>query len=304
MTKIDIITGFLGAGKTSFMRKALQSSLFDNEKVVIIENEFGEVNIDGALLKNEEVPVYEISKGCICCTLKQDFLTTLEYICNNLEADRILIEPSGIFVLQDLQQVIQDSKLKGKCELGRIITIVDAPFFLQPKSSGLMFVRNQIAGATHLVVSKLEHIDASQEETLINKVREINKEAPLLVKKWDDMDKDSLSQCFFQCETELAFKEDYYFEHTTDQPIASFLLKGNKSFTEGELKDFMSSVSEGTYGEILRLKGHILCEEGSFFVNYVNERFNYYVDTEESCTQLNVIGLELQRDELEKVMSV
>lgn len=303
MIKIDIITGFLGAGKTTLMSRVLQSTLFRNEKVVIIENEFGEMSIDADILREDDVNVFDISHGCICCTLKKDFLGTLQKICDDIKPDRILIEPSGIFVLQDLRDLVKHESLSGKCDINNIITVVDGPFLLNPRSKGLMFVSNQISGATKLIVSKCDDMSEEQIKELQLRVKDINKEAPLLIKKWHELCVQDYIELFSQSTEGEPIRDDLAFEHLKEADIKSFTLVSHEAKTEEEVRDFMALVMENTLGQVLRLKGYIKSESGRWLINYVNGLYVLEHQDIEDDTRLNVIGTDLNKEKISHKIS-
>ena len=158
MTKVDIISGFLGAGKTTFI-KLLIENVFAGEKLVLIENEFGEIGIDGGFLKDAGIEITEMNSGCICCTLVGDFSKALRKVIEEYHPDRVLIEPSGVGKLSDVSKAIEHVKKEADIEIEGRITIVDgkkAKMYL--KNFGEFF-KNQVAYANTIVVSRTQMME-------------------------------------------------------------------------------------------------------------------------------------------------
>ena len=156
MIKIDVVSGFLGSGKTTFILKAIETGVFEGEKILIIENEFGDIPIDGMLLQNDDYTLIEISKGCICCSLKGDLIETLADVANNFQIDRVIIEPSGIFVTEDLFGILDHPKLVNRYVLNGIYTLVDIKFFQLIQFRYARFYESQIKHASHLILSRID----------------------------------------------------------------------------------------------------------------------------------------------------
>lgn len=178
MIKIDIISGFLGAGKTTLIKKLFQNG-FNGEKVVLIENEFGDISIDSGFLKDSGVKIKEINAGCICCSLVGDFETAIKDLVNQFHPDRIIIEPSGVGKLSDIINAVEKVKL-SELQLNILATVVDgkkAKMYL--KNFGEFFL-NQIEAANTVIISKTENLSEEQIDELINIIKEHNKHANII----------------------------------------------------------------------------------------------------------------------------
>lgn len=178
MIKIDIISGFLGAGKTTLIKKLFQNG-FNGEKVVLIENEFGDISIDSGFLKDSGVKIKEINAGCICCSLVGDFETAIKDLVNQFHPDRIIIEPSGVGKLSDIINAVEKVKLNDLC-LNILATVVDgkkAKMYL--KNFGEFFL-NQIEAANTVIISKTENLSEEQIDELINIIKEHNEHANII----------------------------------------------------------------------------------------------------------------------------
>ena len=186
MTKVDIISGFLGAGKTTFI-KLLIENVFAGEKLVLIENEFGEIGIDGGFLKDAGIEITEMNSGCICCTLVGDFSKALRKVIEEYHPDRVLIEPSGVGKLSDVSKAIEHVKKEADIEIEGRITIVDgkkAKMYL--KNFGEFF-KDQVAYANTIVVSRTQMMEDHSIEECVKMLREENKEASIISTSWDKL---------------------------------------------------------------------------------------------------------------------
>ena len=187
MTKIDIISGFLGAGKTSFIRKLLSEAL-KGEKVVLIENEFGEIGIDGGFLKDSGIEIREMNQGCICCSLVGDFESSLREVAEKFKPDRIIIEPSGVGKLSDIIGAVKSASKNMEVELHAAVTIVDAKKAkLYSKNFGEFF-DNQIRHAAAVVLSRTDIAPEDKIQEAVEIVRERNPKAVLITTPLDKLD--------------------------------------------------------------------------------------------------------------------
>ena len=187
MTKIDIISGFLGAGKTTFIKKMLED-VFQGEKIVLIENEFGEIGIDGGFLKDSGIEISELNSGCICCSLVGDFGKNLREVMERFHPDRILIEPSGVGKLSDVMKSVQEVEQENEVKLnGRITVVNTAKATKQMKAFGEFF-NNQIEYATVIVLSRTQNVKPEQTEVVVQAIREKNPDAAVITTPWDDID--------------------------------------------------------------------------------------------------------------------
>ncbi len=186
MTKIDIISGFLGAGKTTFIKKMLED-VFEGEKIVLIENEFGEIGIDGGFLKDSGIEISELNSGCICCSLVGDFGKNLREVMERFHPDRILIEPSGVGKLSDVIKSVQEVEAENEVKLNGLVTVVNtAKATKQMKAFGEFF-NNQIAYATVVVLSRTQNVKPEQTELVVKAIREKNPTAAVITTPWDDV---------------------------------------------------------------------------------------------------------------------
>ena len=188
MTKIDIISGFLGAGKTTLIKKLLAEA-FPGEKLVLIENEFGEISIDGGFLKEAGVQISEMSSGCICCSLVGDFNKALLEVYEQFQPDRILIEPSGVGKLSDVIVAVEDTVAQAPAlQLNSFVTVVDATKVKVYMKNFGEFYNNQVEAAGTIILSRTQKLTQEKLEAAVSMLREKNGEAAILTTPWDALD--------------------------------------------------------------------------------------------------------------------
>jgi G3E family GTPase len=186
MTKIDIVSGFLGAGKTTLIKKLLAEAL-KGEKVVLIENEFGEIGVDGGFLKEAGIEITEMNSGCICCSLVGDFATALKEVLDKYHPERILIEPSGVGKLSDVMKAVQNAGLDGAV-LNSAVAVVDAAKAkMYIKNFGEFFI-NQIEHAGTIILSRTGNISEEKLNKAIELIREHNDKAVIITTPWEKIE--------------------------------------------------------------------------------------------------------------------
>ena len=188
MTKIDIVSGFLGAGKTTLIKKLLAEA-FPGEKLVLIENEFGEISIDGGFLKDSGVQISEMSSGCICCSLVGDFNKALKDVHEQFHPDRILIEPSGVGKLSDVIVAVENTvKDVPDMKLNSFVTVADATKVKVYMKNFGEFYNNQIESAGTIILSRTQRLSQEKLEAAVALLREKNPNAAILTTPWDQLD--------------------------------------------------------------------------------------------------------------------
>ncbi len=188
MTKIDIVSGFLGAGKTTLIKKLLAEA-FPGEKLVLIENEFGEISIDGGFLKESGVQISEMSSGCICCSLVGDFNKALKEVADQFHPDRILIEPSGVGKLSDVIVAVENTVADvPELKLNSFVTVADATKVKVYMKNFGEFYNNQIESAGTIVLSRTQKLTQEKLEAAVSMLREKNPNAAILTTPWDELD--------------------------------------------------------------------------------------------------------------------
>ena len=186
MAKIDIISGFLGAGKTTLIKKLLGEAL-KGQQVVLIENEFGEIGIDGGFLKDAGVNITEMNSGCICCSLVGDFGTALKDVITKFNPDRIIIEPSGVGKLSDVIKAVQGVAEDAPIELNSLVTVADANKCKMYMKNFGEFYNNQVESAHTIVLSRTQNMKQDKLEACVAMIREHNKDAAVITTPWDEL---------------------------------------------------------------------------------------------------------------------
>ena len=211
MTKVDVVSGFLGAGKTTLIQKLIKD-VFAGQKVVLVENEFGEIGIDGGFLKEAGIVINEVNGGCICCTLQGDFKEALEKVLEQYHPDRILIEPSGVGKLSDILHIVKE--VEG-LEINSYSTVVDAKRCKIYHKNFKEFFDDQIVTANCVILSRTQMVDETvlQQDTDI--IHELNKDARIITTPWDDLNGTTIFEAMEGSTN--GFPEDLEEEHHHDE---------------------------------------------------------------------------------------
>lgn len=319
MTKVDIISGFLGAGKTTFI-KLLIENVFAGEKLVLIENEFGEIGIDGGFLKDAGIEITEMNSGCICCTLVGDFSRALQKVIEEYHPDRVLIEPSGVGKLSDVARAVERVKKEAEIEIDGRITIVDgkkAKMYLENFGE---FYRDQVAYADTIVMSRTQLMEAHKIEECVKVLREENKEAAIISTPWDKLSREAIEHALSSdSQLEGIFEEEecpvcghhhhgeechhghhHHEHHHADEVFTSWGQETAHKYTEEELDFLLKALSETEgYGTILRAKGIIEMENGTWKqFDLVPQEYEVRESTADYAGRLCVIGTDLNEEEL------
>lgn len=301
MIKVNVVSGFLGAGKTTLIKHLATALIENNEKVVILENEFGKIGIDGKMLELEGLTVYEISSGCICCTLKNDFMSTLIRIADNICPDRILIEPSGIFVLSELHDIFKNSEVNSRLTLCSALTVIDSLNFLKQRNHYGYFFENQISYADILILSKVKDLTENTLITIMDELQNINIIADVFSCEWASMSTNDFLR--------LLEVQKYapVLESSKPQNINSNNRHGKHNFitygfalpqmkwSETSLNQKLSSFVDGSYGRLIRAKGHVPNENGMLEFNYVDGIYEIKEIPQEIEPSICFIGEDLDK---------
>ena len=207
MTKIDIISGFLGAGKTTLIKKLLSEAL-KGEQVVLIENEFGEIGIDGGFLKEAGIEIREMNSGCICCSLVGDFGTALNEVIEKYHPDRIIIEPSGVGKLSDIIKAVEDIKVKTNVELNSYTTVVDVSKCKMYLRNFGEFFENQVEYAKTIVLSRTDKASQDKIEKAVELLRGINKDAAIITTPMEELGGKKVLETMEGVKIDLMFDEE------------------------------------------------------------------------------------------------
>ncbi len=186
MTKVDIISGFLGAGKTTLIKKLIQD-VFAGQKIVLIENEFGEIGIDGGFLKDAGINITEMNSGCICCSLVGDFGKALKEVTEKFAPDRIIIEPSGVGKLSDVRKAVEDAADEAGLVLNALTTVADASKIKMYMKNFGEFYNNQIESAATVILSRTQKLSEEKQLQAAEMIREKNPKAVIVTTPWDEL---------------------------------------------------------------------------------------------------------------------
>lgn len=314
MIKVNVISGFLGAGKTTFIKHLAAALVESNQKVVILENEFGTVGIDGKLLELEGLSVCEISSGCICCTLKGDFMDTLIRIADEIKPDRILIEPSGIFVLSEIDDIFKNPEIYRRLSLCTTITVIDCLKFLKQRNKYTFFFENQIKCADRLVLSKTGGLS---EDALINIMEELQKFKPgafIVSGEWDAMEcQDFLKLLNSQEKSQLESQpksvklkklkpENIHSGHNHGKHnFTAFGLITRTKYSQSSLEKILAKLGDGSFGTILRAKGHVQGENGLLQFSYVDGSYEIMQSDQDIEPEISFIGEQLDTGRISEI---
>ena len=334
MTKIDIISGFLGAGKTTLIKKLLAEA-YQGEKLVLIENEFGEISIDGGFLKDSGVQVSEMSSGCICCSLVGDFNKALKEVHEKFRPDRILIEPSGVGKLSDVIVAVENTvKDVPDMKLNSFVTVADASKVKVYMKNFGEFYNNQIESAGTIILSRTQKLSQEKLEAAAAMLREKNPTAAIITTPWDQIDgktilaaveKVSLADEMLEkmrAEHEADEHEHHHHHdhdeheahdhdhehchhHHADEVFNSWGEETVKPFAEEQLHHILSALDSGDYGQIVRAKGIVPNGEGKWLhFDYVPEEHEVRFGPADYTGRLCVIGANLDEHKLHELFGL
>ncbi len=310
MIKIDVISGFLGAGKTTFIKRIISAASKNGEKIVVVENEFGEAGIDGKMLSQSGLEIYEISKGCLCCSLKNDFVSTLSEIITKLSPDRIIVEPSGIFVLSEIYDIMKIPEISSACFLNSVLTIVDSLHFSKFRNKYNFFFENQIKYSTKLVLSKTENADIEKIQDILKDIDRLNPQKTVVADSWLSLsDDDILSLLNHDQNNSLNTNNKH-----NNRSKLNVMLQKNHGFnafnikpineTEQEsLAEKLTILKSALFGKVLRAKGFIASHNGLLEFNYVDGEFDIKRTDVNIAPSINIIGEELNKESLSRLFS-
>lgn len=298
MTKIDIVSGFLGAGKTTLIKKLLKEAL-GGEQVVLIENEFGEIGIDGGFLKDSGIEITEMNSGCICCSLVGDFGTALKEVLDKYHPDRILIEPSGVGKLSDVMRAVEGATASEGVHLNSAVAVVDAKKCKTYLKNFGEFFANQIEHAGTIILSRTGEMSDEKINAAVALIREHNAKAAIITTPWDKLEgvkileaiedakdlgaelmkevlaahehdhehhHDHDENCTCGCHDHD--HEGHHHHHHADEVFTSVGIETSSKFTKEQVQACLNELeNEEKYGAVLRAKG-MLPTEGDLFIHF------------------------------------
>lgn len=301
-TKIGIISGFLGAGKTTLIQKMLKEAI-PNEKVVLIENEFGEISIDGRILKQTGIQVREINSGCICCTLAGDFSDALKEVIHKYKPDRILIEPSGVGKLSDILPICRKIALRERGEVSFCITVVNALKYKMYAKNFSEFFFDQIENANTILLSRTQKIKSNQLQDVVKSIREHNPKAAILTTPWEQISADRIMQIAEKGVPILIKKDELSEHHHADEAFQVWSVETPNLFSCDLLESALESLPK--YGNVLRAKGLVALKEGGWRqFDYVPDERNVRETEPDFTGRICVIGENLDKPGLAALFQV
>ena len=337
-TKIDIISGFLGAGKTTLIKKLLKEAYAD-EQVVLIENEFGEIGIDGGFLKEAGIQIREMNSGCICCSLVGDFGTSLKEVVDKYHPDRILIEPSGVGKLSDVIKAVQGVQGDVDIVLNSYTTVVDAKKCKMYMRNFGEFFDNQVEYAGAIIMSRTDIIDEKKAQQAMELLRGINAKAAIITTPIEKLDGKKILEVMekpVSLEEELMSEEEEcpecghvhehgehhhhdhdhecgcghdhhdHHHHHADEVFTSWGRETIRKYTREGLEKMLEALSASEdYGIILRAKGMLPAEDGTWiYFDMVPEETEIREGAPEYTGRLCVIGSKLKEDKLAELFGL
>lgn len=333
MTKIDVVSGFLGAGKTTLIKKLLKEAL-DGSKTVLIENEFGEIGIDGGFLKESGIEIKEMNSGCICCSLVGDFGASLKEVIETYAPERILIEPSGVGKLSDVLKAIEGVAGDLDVQINSAVAVVDASKCkMYIKNFGEFFI-NQIQYAGTIILSRTDKVSAEKVSECVTMIREHNMQATVITTPLSRLDGktvldtiegadrigDLLQEMMDKAKQEPEHHHEHHHHddedeehghdshhehhhhHHADEVFTSWGVETPNVYSGEEIERILTALDSGEYGAILRAKGMVPAEDGTWiYYDYVPEEHDVRSGKPEVTGKICVIGSELKEDKLKEL---
>lgn len=334
MTKVDIISGFLGAGKTTLISKLLKEALPD-EQVVLIENEFGEIGIDGGFLKDSGVEIREMNSGCICCSLVGDFGTSLKEVVDKYHPDRIIIEPSGVGKLSDVIKAVKDLHIENEIRLNSASTVADASKVKMYMKNFGEFFNNQIEHAGTIILSRTQNVSEDKLKKAIEMIRSLNADAHIITTPWDSLDgkqilaaMENVTNLELEMLAEQAEKtheehehehhhhdgecccghhhHDHEGHHHADDVFTSWGEETPNKYDKEALDAILKKLANtNEYGSILRAKGMLPANDGTWmYFDLVPEEYEIREGNPDYTGRICVIGAELKEDALKELFNL
>ncbi len=314
MTKIDVYSGFLGAGKTTLIKKMIQEA-YAGQKLVLIENEFGEIGIDGGFLQDAGINITEMNSGCICCSLVGDFGKALEQVISEYHPDRVIIEPSGVGKLSDVVGAVE-KVTNEDVTLGYTVAVVDAGKVKVYMKNFGEFYNNQVETASTIILSRTDLISQAKLDNAVAMLREHNAEATIITTPWNELTGEQILSAMAGQQT-LAAKlaeleqehhhhhhdEEHcccghdhhdHHHHHADEVFTSWGVETARKFSVEDIEKALTALDSGEYGLVLRAKGIVPCVSGGWIhFDYVPDEHNVRMGGADITGKLCVIGSKL-----------
>lgn len=278
MVKLDIITGFLGAGKTTLINKLLREC-WQEERPVLIENEFGDVPIDTALIADPDIQIKLLASGCICCSLKGSFVQGITQVVETYHPQRILIEPTGLADLEDVLSACAQAAEQVPLEVNSVITVVNGENLLPLLDVGGPFFRRQVEHARFALVSCAQLCTSEDLREVRDKIREINPQCPILAEDWEKLDGLAITAAAEEATARYArthgqgdaqfpptpepHDHDHHHSHSDADAFTALPFFPRRRFSEAELVALLSGLEDAALGQVFRAKGFLTLESGA-----------------------------------------
>lgn len=314
--KIDVISGFLGAGKTTMINKLLGEGVL-GDGIAIIENDFGDINIDAGRIQESGVEIKSLSSGCICCTLSGDFHTALLELIKEYKPKRIIIEPTGVGRLSDVISIINRVKKTEDVELNISMTVVDVVEFEDFIEVFGDFFKDQIQHANIIALSKSQLTDEVSVNNVISSIREINPKANIIATSWDELEArdilnvrglaescnhehhDHICTCHeHNCQDHHHhLHEHHHDEDTVEESMEYVTIETMKMFSKEKLETILYSLKEPIYGKVFRAKGSIINQDKRWLdFDFLPKSFDIIEGKVKTIGQGTVIGRNLNKE--------
>ncbi len=329
--KVDIISGFLGAGKTTLIQKLLKEAL-QEEKVVLIENEFGEIAIDGGFLKDTGIEIREMSSGCICCSLAGDFTIALREVAEQFSPDRIIIEPSGVGKLSDVSKAVKDAAEGTSLSLHAMTTVVDAKKIDRYSKYIAEFYNDQVGNASTVILSRTQDLTEEELKHAVEVLRGINPSTAMITTPWDELtgtqmleameDTDALKEMLMRqmdeasetdedecCDHGHEHHHDHdehgHHHHHADDIFTTWGKETPRIYTKEEVEQILKKFDQDkSYGIVLRAKGILPAKDGIWInFDYVPGECDIRFGAADYTGRICVIGEQLNDKKLEELFS-
>ena len=316
MTKIDIFSGFLGAGKTTLIKKLIKEA-FAGQQVVLIENEFGEIGIDGGFLKESGIQINELNAGCICCSLVGDFRAALQQVVEQYHPDRIVIEPSGVGKLSDVTRAVEGVAEHLDVQLSSFVTVADVNKVKMYMKNFGEFYDDQISHASCILLSRTQTASEEKIAAAVAMLREKNPTATIVTTAWDELTGEQILKAMstkddFKAELiamaakanekhaeEDEEEEHHHHHHHADEVFTSWGIETPNTYSAEDIEKILTALDSGEYGAILRAKGMVPAPDGTWvYYDYVPEEHDIRSGKPEVTGKICVIGSKLDEDKL------
>ncbi|OXS24679.1 MAG: hypothetical protein BI182_04940 [Acetobacterium sp. MES1] len=312
--QIDIFSGFFGAGKTTLIKKLIDENVY-SKKITLIENEFGEIPIDGAFLKKYNIEIKEIKAGCICCSTVIDFTNTLREIIKSKETERIIIEPSGVGKLSEIVKIVKKLEEDNDIHLNLVIAAVDVTMYEEFTELFSEFYGDQISHASTILLSRTQNVDDEELGKVVSKIREINETASIVTTPWDDLsgvellglseaDGQQISRDEDLSAFDLEFDDHDHDDDDHNHDIfTSWGIETPKIFPVTQLKSIFESLKdEAVFGKVVRSKGKVQIDGVNWVeFDFVPNALEIRASEPDEIGRITVIGHDLNQAILDTV---